>query len=297
MYAQTFYLFDKAQISCNTSAGQYIELVDAGSAIRTFNWATENVILGHWSEHIAQAIIDLGSLKFQPDYSTIEILYYQYDSSPIGRGGGWELDVWLTKSNETFAVSPGSVSYSPDGSPLNGSAAALPPCFVETGNCTQFWLSLGAVFDSLYWLYLADFGQISPTAYLLGEGELFLNATLLPSSNNPFVNSTLYEHIVNNLNGLAEWLTGNELQINVPVFNQSNGTFPLKQDDSVVLYQNYYCQQRQLKGPINLLLNVIAADYALIAGAYNFVILIGALIEKRRKEGTSDFLVEAKSHV
>jgi hypothetical protein len=44
-----------------------------------------------------------------------------------------------------------------------------------------------------------------------------------------------------------------------------------------------------LKGPINLLLNVVVADYALIAGAYNSVILIASLIEKRRKECTSSF--------
>lgn len=145
-------------------------------------------------------------------------------------------------------------------------------------------------------LFVYSFEKIG-LFYLLGEPEPFLNATLLPSSNNPFVNSTLYEHVVDSLNGYAQWLTGNELQIDIPVFNQSNGTFPLKQNDSVVLYQNYYCQQRQLKGPMNLLLNVIAADYALIAGAYNFVILIASLIEKRRKQGTSDFLIQAKSHV
>src|SRR5271155_992690 len=72
-------------------------------------------------------------------------------------------------------------------------------------------------------------------------------------------------------------------------FNTSDN-LPLEEEDLVVFSQNYYCQQRQLKGPINLLLNVAAADYALIAGAYNLIVLVASWIEKRRKEGPSTSL-------
>ena len=71
--------------------------------------------------------------------------------------------------------------------------------------------------------------------------------------------------------------------IQVGTFNSS--ALPLRENDSVVLMESYYCQQRKLKGWLNLFLTVIAADYALIVGGYTLVVFIGSWIEKRRAEG------------
>jgi hypothetical protein len=159
-------------------------------------------------------------------------------------------------------------------------------------NCSDsLWPALALLFETRYWLYLADFGQTSPSPYVLRQISPTSYIFESPgnwtdnTSTNIFVNSTLYRVAVDSINSEFGPLGP------TADFNNSTGILPLKQDDSVVLYQNYYCQQRQLKGPINLLLNVIAADYALIAGAYNFVVLVATLIEKRRKQGVSSRIV------
>ena len=138
-------------------------------------------------------------------------------------------------------------------------------------------------------MYLADFGQISPTEYphLLSswQGRLgvlnFTKATSYPPTNNIFVNASLYEIALNTPTPLM-----NDTPSNYGVNSANiNGDFPLKANHSAVLVQSYYCQQRELKHPINLFITVVAGDYALIVGGYTVVVLMAAVIEKRRKEG------------
>ena len=50
--------------------------------------------------------------------------------------------------------------------------------------------------------------------------------------------------------------------------------------------KSYSCTQRQLKPPINFIISVVVADYALIMGGYSFALLIAGGIQKhRRKDG------------
>jgi hypothetical protein len=100
--------------------------------------------------------------------------------------------------------------YLPDGSFKTSLAddADIPPCIQEEGtaNCsdtqsqTVFWEAVGLLFQARYWLYLADFGQVSPTLYpeVVGAPPQatpnFTAAVFLPSdATNIFVNSSLYD--------------------------------------------------------------------------------------------------------
>jgi hypothetical protein len=116
------------------------------------------------------------------------------------------------------------------------------------------------------------------------EGD-FKDATVLPSTNNIFVNSSLSEMTWNTIVGS---IINAYTLLPVPTFNGS--ALPLRENNSVVLTESYYCQQRKLKGWLNLFLTVIAADYALIVGGYTLVVLIGSWIEKRRAEGNQTHL-------
>jgi hypothetical protein len=167
------------------------------------------------------------------------------------------------------------------------------PSFVEGLNSTDFWELMGLLFEGMHWLYLGDLGEIAVTQYPLMDvswdygqfGLNFSNPAVFPPTNNIFVNASLYK-MVRDSTFYIPYMDGtlNASSNGVPEFNNTN-FFPLKANDSVVLSQSYYCQQRRLKHPINLLLTVIAADYALIVGGYTLTVFIASLIEKARKEG------------
>jgi hypothetical protein len=182
-----------------------------------------------------------------------------------------------------------SVEYLPGGKIQN---LILPPALQvenedDPWSQKDFWNYLGLLFETVYWTFLGDFGQISPTEYPKVEDAVneqnfsifdFSVSETLPSTNNIFVNSSLYQ---------IAWNTGTKsLQSpsswQVPAFSNSKN-LPLTTNETVFI-QSYLCEQRRLKSPFSLFITVVVADYALITGAYNFVLLIAVIIEKRRKK-------------
>jgi hypothetical protein len=101
----------------------------------------------------------------------------------------------------------------------------------------------------------------------------FTEAQRLPPTSNVFVNSSLY--------GLVSTWSLDSMPMAPPLFNETNG-LPLQSRETVFVV-SYSCQERRLKSPFSLIITVIAADYALIAGGYTAVIWIAYLIEKRQK--------------
>jgi hypothetical protein len=181
-----------------------------------------------------------------------------------------------------------SVEYLPGGKIQN---LILPPSLQvenedDPWSQKDFWNYLGLLFETVYWIFLADFGQISPTEYprvddAVNTGNFsvfdFSVSETLPFTNNIFVNSSLYQ---------IAWSTGTESLYppsfwQVPAFNNTKN-FPLTTNETVFI-QSYLCEQRRLKSPFSLFITVVVADYALIAGAYNFAIWIAVIIEKRQK--------------
>jgi hypothetical protein len=47
----------------------------------------------------------------------------------------------------------------------------------------------------------------------------------------------------------------------------------------------YPCQERHLKSAGSLIVSVLTADYALIVGAYQAVLWVAVIFQKRRKHG------------
>lgn len=154
----------------------------------------------------------------------------------------------------------------------------------QIGGTVDFWRLIGSLFFSFYWTYLFDLGVISPTIYAPSSDfpdsryqVNFLQANAYLPTNNLFVNATLLN--------LYESFFRNSI---LPYFNSSlpELTPPLGVDrfmENATFLRSYSCVQRQLKAPGSLIISVIVADYALIVGAYNLVILFAGMIEKRRR--------------
>src|ERR1700733_3452844 len=82
--------------------------------------------------------------------------------------------------------------------------AILAPLFMESNNFTsdEFWEYIGRTSFLLYWLLLADLGQISAVQ----------TPTLDPTSSNIFVNETLYQ---NYLAYFETQAASDQLQVNL----------------------------------------------------------------------------------
>jgi len=66
-----------------------------------------------------------------------------------------------------------------------------------------------------------------------------------------------------------------------------NSSFTALQPVDTTFLQSYFCQQRNLKSGITLLIAVVAADYAFIVGAYSLVIWGAGLFQKKQNDGNS----------
>jgi hypothetical protein len=154
---------------------------------------------------------------------------------------------------------------------------------------------IAGLFEILYWLYLADFGQISPTVYpLFGYGDLlqpepsnFAKVEQLPPTYNVFVNSSRYEMLSTWTTDFMQYVGGSPPTntTNAPLFNETNG-LPLQPNETTIVV-SYPCQQRIIKSPLSFIVTIIAADYALVMGGYKIVVWIALRFEKRRRTGTS----------
>jgi hypothetical protein len=158
----------------------------------------------------------------------------------------------------------------------------------------DFWSYLGILFETFHWIFLADFGQISPTSYFDTVSNPvnlpffnFTTSKTFPTTNNVFINPSLYE-IARNAK-TSDFLPASFY--GVPNFNETKD-LPLTENETVFV-QSYLCEQRRLKSPFSLLITVLVADYALIIGAYNLVLMIARIIEKSRKEGGTLLLVRS----
>jgi hypothetical protein len=151
----------------------------------------------------------------------------------------------------------------------------------------DIWRLLNWVFVSFYWTILADLGQIAPTTYNLtnfvdwspvGAANTSQPQQFFPSTNNIFVNETLFEIY-------SEYLRNTLLPLfpvlDVPAFNSLNNGNQLTAVDTQFI-RSYSCWQRQLKGPLSAIISVLASDYALFFGPYYFYLWFYGWINKRR---------------
>jgi hypothetical protein len=129
---------------------------------------------------------------------------------------------------------------------------------------------LASMFYIWYWISLADFGFTKDQCFDANE-----------SSSNPFVNQTLLDRYTAFMNDIAmPYAFGNESWqeiINPLPITESNQL----QNSPLPFVKTYTCSQRQLKGWLSFSISVIAADTALVLGAYNIFIFVASYLQKR----------------
>jgi hypothetical protein len=143
---------------------------------------------------------------------------------------------------------------------------------------------------SYYWVFLYNFGEIAPTTYgyaPLPPGSDFLafgcpnfsQPIQYTPTNNIFYNETLFSFYLDYLQNtlfplnqvLGSFVAVNSLPPFLPI-QDGNRIQPA----SVSIATTYSCTITQLKGWVSLLISVVVADWAFIAGVYAFFIWIGS---------------------
>jgi hypothetical protein len=158
---------------------------------------------------------------------------------------------------------------------------------VKGSQLTDNWQQLAWWFVATYWITLYDLGQVIPD-YFYNNTYL---AVSLPSTNNIFLNATLFETYFNIWNNV--WDVGS------PGFNL-NATNRLHANPTTFL-QTYACVQRVSKPILSIIINVIVADVSLTLAAYGFIIWILETFEKRHagkpeKYPNGEFPLIIKTH-
>jgi hypothetical protein len=150
----------------------------------------------------------------------------------------------------------------------------------------NIWKLLNFMFVSYYWLLLGDLGEIAPTAYNFSISDS-PQTTILPSTNNIFINETLFhiysEYILNTIiplfNKFFSVDSGSDLLPLIPL----NDVTRFRPFETTFL-RSYSCGKRQKKYWVNLIISVFAADYALLAGSYSILVMVLSWSQKRKDE-------------
>lgn len=155
----------------------------------------------------------------------------------------------------------------------------------------DYWKLINWWFVSLYWGILVDLGQddvtIYPPSTQSGRGFYppdFLRATYYPSTNNIFVNNTLftiYSDILRNQIFPLINTTWAKTSVSAfaPLDNQNRYT-PVRRG----FQRSYSCVIRKWKAPLTAIISVVVAFYALFKGGYALFISVAERFQKRRDE-------------
>jgi hypothetical protein len=175
---------------------------------------------------------------------------------------------------------------------LEGANKLLAPTITSLQNSTKqsfdYWELMNWMVVSFYWSTLAVLGQLAPTTYPslpFPPSDIIRNLsspTTLPSTNNIFINDSLYKIYFSYLKNTVIPMLGSNLG---PKINKI-GAHPLTNETEfpeMTLIKSYSCLEKRIKSAVSLIVSVIAADYALIMSAYGIAIYIAAFIQTRRQ--------------
>lgn len=309
---------DKATVSCNTSAGQFFSAQISTDALNpignnyrpnppnisgVFNYS----LLQQWAglelmvlENLLVPYRRVSPFQMalqQSNLSELHLSYYGISvESPLLIEEAFPVantpanDYWILEIGYTRTAGPpqrySHMAFLPNGSldldhtlpsDLEFTNKLLAPTmkFLQV-TPVQFWEVINWIFVTFYWTILADLGQIVPITYPIDQnGQPVLSSTsnYLPT-NNIFLNETLYQ-----IYSSSSFLQ--RIGFPPPLDRTIGAGLP-----NMTFIKSYSCTQRQLKPPINFIISVAVADYALIMGGYSFALLIAGSIQKhRRKDG------------
>jgi hypothetical protein len=150
-------------------------------------------------------------------------------------------------------------------------------------DATIFWQLVSWVIVGYYWTILNDLGQTSPTIYapippqpLPNWYQLnFSQATSLPSTNNIFVNETLFQVYSKFLNDTI-----------LPKVNLSRPNFTSISSENrlqpriVTFVRSYTCQVRQWKSVFEATISIIQSIYVLSMTPFTIVVSLSSIVQK-----------------
>lgn len=147
----------------------------------------------------------------------------------------------------------------------------------------NFWQLFNWIIVSYYWLFLQDFGQTAPTYYKLTlEGIPNTSSPIFyTSTNNIFVNQTLFGIYSSYLNTILSLFNSSELGFPPPEFLPLDSNNSLRPTATSFL-RSYSCWQRQSKPWFSAAVSVIVADYAFMALGYSLVVMTASWWQKNR---------------
>jgi hypothetical protein len=214
--------------------------------------------------------------------------------------GSWTLYLGYTRSGSTESdisitfLPTGEISGSTSTQDLAAATNLLAPTINAvrsiTGdsqfNIDQFFQLMNWLIISYYWIILYDFGQIAPTYYnYTTSGDVFSSPIFYPSTNNIFVNDSLFNIYSSYLTNTIIPVLGLNLPTDFLPVDSSNAIQP----SSVTFARSYSCSQRQIKGALSAAVSVIVADYAFIQGAYSLLVFCVGWWQRRPKRGNGKY--------
>lgn len=274
---------NKTHVSCNTSTGQLFvvqtqyQVLDP-SIFRRNTLLTLNPVLAFYVNSIAD--IQEGIREVTCQNTSVTSFSYEYrEIGGTNPNGTFES---IAYGNWTMLLVTDNMQYYQFDA--TGAEDEIPVFSDETGMGMNALNAIAGLFEVMYWLYMADFGQTSPTLYpLFNYGDTlqplpsdFAEIQQIPPTYNVFVNSSQYGLLSNWIETFLS-IVGGTNETTPPPFETG---LPLSPSETVFII-SYSCQQRVLKPPLSLIFTVIAADYPLILGGYQIIKWIALRIEKR----------------
>jgi hypothetical protein len=213
----------------------------------------------------------------------------------------WELALFTTPLSQ---VDPNTnyVSFLPNGSVdttatsdqsfvvevLLGAQEAL---LARTNVTVDILKFVNWIFVSIYWTMLFDLGQTSPKIYQYGGDPTLPDDPIsFPTTNNIFINPSLFEIYYSYLNNtvlpiLAGTNNLTAADIDIPWFDSPSALNHLN-DSTTTFIRDFSCKARQFKKPLEALVQVILADYALIHFPLGIAVWFAVAIQKgvRRRD-------------
>jgi hypothetical protein len=142
----------------------------------------------------------------------------------------------------------------------------------------NFWKLMNWMFVSHYWTILLDFGQVSSA--VTNGSTIASEPVLYPTTNNIFVNETLFELYSAYLSNTVLPLLENQL----PQFASLNQTNVMNASD-ITLKLLYSCTDLRLKSSGGLVVSVMVASWAFVTSLYAILVGIGSKWELRKEDG------------
>jgi len=240
------------------------------------------------------------------NYSSI-VIHYPGRSNELIPQSSWSLDFSFYEINNstegTYTVRFFANGTLDNTSDVASATKLLQPTFqliqaAGHGARIDFWEVINWYFVSLYWTFLYQFGDISPTIYSqINVPNLSVNGTIgingmgypnfsdpitFPPTNNIFWNETLFEIYSHYLRTILAPLfpTFNpDFSLDLPPFLPLNDSNRIQRSPTTI-FTSYQCNQLQLKGRASATISILVAIGSLWMSGFAILLLLLQLLEK-----------------